>query len=323
MATLKTFPVLSVVVTVLNEATTIRDLLNSLAAQTVQPENILITDGGSTDGTLQLMKVWQKEHALKVQILNVAGNRSQGRNAAIAAAQTELIAITDAGCVADPDWLKELLLRYLQTGAGVVAGYYRGQVSNSFSCAAAPFFLVMPDRLKEGRIFLPATRSMLLEKVVWQELGGFDENSSDNEDYVFAQKILHSKIQTAFAQKALVSWQPPKDLHNFFETIRRFARGDAEIGLRTGHALSIFGRYCGGVVVLFIVLEFFSPQTAFLLALGMFVAYGIGAIFKNARYVGDAWAWLPVLQIASDAAFMVGTVQGWSKKWIKKLSAMA
>jgi len=51
---------ISVVVTVLNEAEMISVLLLGLLRQTHQPSEVIIVDAGSTDFTVQLIKVFQK-----------------------------------------------------------------------------------------------------------------------------------------------------------------------------------------------------------------------------------------------------------------------
>ncbi|MGN6359191.1 MAG: glycosyltransferase family 2 protein, partial [Thermomicrobiales bacterium] len=45
----------SLVITVLNEAASLEPLLASIAAQTCPPAEIIVVDGGSTDGTLDVL----------------------------------------------------------------------------------------------------------------------------------------------------------------------------------------------------------------------------------------------------------------------------
>ena len=46
----------SLIATVLNGAEHIEEFLGSLEAQTRAPDEVVIVDGGSTDGTLQLVR---------------------------------------------------------------------------------------------------------------------------------------------------------------------------------------------------------------------------------------------------------------------------
>src|SRR5512137_1033883 len=124
----------SVIVTVKNEGASIRRLLDSLAAQTRPPDEIVICDGGSTDGTLDALKAEQRL-PLKV-IVRPGANISQGRNAAIAEAAGDVIASTDAGVVLAPEWLQELIKTFEVSGQPTVGT--TTQVS-----AVAGFFL--PD----------------------------------------------------------------------------------------------------------------------------------------------------------------------------------
>src|SRR5215813_13521556 len=97
----------------------VREFLDSPRAQTRQPEETIIVDGGSTDGTLEAF-----EEAGGITVISEPGaNISRGRNVAIAAAAHEIIAATDADCTLDPHWL-ERLIAPIEAGADVSAGFY-------------------------------------------------------------------------------------------------------------------------------------------------------------------------------------------------------
>src|SRR5688572_1847674 len=110
------FMSISVIVTVLNEEDTVEALLNALLQQTVLPKEVVIVDGGSDDNTWNMLEIWKKKSELPFTLLTTQkpGNRSVGRNEAIQKTTTELIAITDAGCIPDKKWLEELLKAYHQ-----------------------------------------------------------------------------------------------------------------------------------------------------------------------------------------------------------------
>ena len=97
---------ISLISTVLNEARSLPALLDSIAAQTRQPDEVIICDGGSGDNTIELLRA---ERRFSVRVIERPGsNISQGRNAAIAEARGDVIASTDAGVRLEPKWLEKL-----------------------------------------------------------------------------------------------------------------------------------------------------------------------------------------------------------------------
>lgn len=300
----------SVIVTVLNESKTISDLLEALRKQTFQPYEVVIVDGGSDDRTVELIQLYKKQHAkFNLHFFVKKGNRSVGRNLAIEKATSEVIACTDAGCIPEQTWLAELVDCYIESNAPVVAGYYKGNAKNNFQKAVIPYALVMPDKIHKN-IFLPATRSMLFEKNIWSKVGKFNEYFCDNEDYAFAKQIEKEYIEISFTEKAIVKWSPPKTLFQFWRMIFRFARGDIQAGIVRPKVVLIFLRY---LILLFLTVWLFSRSTlatVLVILLSFFILYAIWSIVKNKKYVGNAWYWLPILQIVSDIAVIVGSLEG-------------
>lgn len=306
---------ISLVITLLNEEATVDWLLTGLVDQTLPPAEIIIVDGGSTDGTVKIIRQWQKKHGFgkKIILLRKKGNRSVGRNHGIQQARHPWIAVTDAGCIPEANWLAELAATQQHSGASVVAGYYYGLPRTRLEQAIVPYALVMPPRVNPNT-FLPAARSMLWHRSVWKQLGGFDPRLNHNEDYALARQMQKASIPIAFAPAALVGWLPRKTLSEFWQMISRFARGDAQAGLMRPKVLLIFVRYVlfWGWLFLLAVNSLWSEVLTFGLLLTMLYSYW--AMMKNKRFAPRGWAWLPILQIISDYAVMAGTTQGLMEK---------
>lgn len=305
----------SVVVTVLNEAETVTALINALARQTLLPERVVITDGGSSDGTLDTIQHHKTHTPFELVSAVIPGNRSVGRNVAIEKyVKTPLVAITDAGCVPDEHWLQQLVETAGSSGAAVVAGYYDTQrPATLFQLAAAPFFLVMKDKVNSAT-FLPATRSMLLEKAAWSHAGGFDETLSDNEDYAFAHELKTAGVRMAFAQEAIVFWSPPKSVSQFCKTIFRFARGDVVAGLYRPKVVLVFLRYVFGIVLFCWLLSQGVGLTVWFVMVAV-MGYSVWTVIKLGKYMSPlAWAWIPVLQVLADLAVLAGSMIGCGRK---------
>lgn len=306
----------TVIVTVRNEGQNIAQLLTALAKQTHQPYAVIIADGGSSDDTVSKLA----QSTLRPRIMNTPGNRSVGRNAAIQAAQTPLIAITDAGCIPDVSWLAELVTMYQKSGAPVVAGYYYGLPKTPFEEAVVPYALVMPNAVDEQN-FLPATRSMLLEKSVWESVGGFDETLSDNEDFAFAHAIKTAGYTIAFCKVARVGWMPRSSIASFWTMIFRFARGDAAAGLWRPKVGLIFLRYSVAFMITYFLFATLPSGIAVSICVLLGVLYGGWSIQKNVQSAPHGWYWLPVLQVVSDWAVMLGTAAGLALLSRSKLTA--
>jgi len=304
----------SVVVTVLNEGRTIEALLTALLNQSYPVNEVIIVDGGSTDQTAVIVRDFQSLFPdFPLLYFTKVGNRSVGRNAAIQKAQTEVIAITDAGCIPHSDWLEQLMVTYLEAGMPLVAGYYDAAPRTTLELAEVPYVLVMPDKV-DPKTFLPATRSMLLEKEVWSRVGEFDEKLADNEDFAFAQQLKKHHVPIAFSRGAQVTWQPRSTLIAFLHMIYRFAKGDSIAGIWRPKVLAIFLRYLLALIVfsyLFGIGQFYFALNILIVGI---ILYSYWAIRKNIQYARKGWYWLPILQITSDISIMVGSIIGGFKK---------
>jgi len=310
---------ISFIATVLNEEKTIEALLNSLAKQTKKPAEIIIVDGGSSDQTVAKIKAFQKKHpGLKIKIIIKKGaNRSQGRNLAIKKAQNEIIAISDAGGELDRRWLEKISQPFANPNVEMVAGYFKGKSKNVFEECVATFALTVPHRVNPKN-FLPASRSMAIRKKTWQKFGGFPEEFADNEDFVFSTRLKKEGVKIIFVPEAVFYWYPRENLQSFAKMIFRFARGDALAGLRYPKVATVFGRYL--LALALICLLPFHPSLIPLIIM-LAVAYLLWPIFKNYRCVKKwpAFFFLPLLQITTDLAIMVGSLAGRKQKFIKKV----
>src|SRR5579872_2199985 len=122
----------TLIVTTLNEGSTINELLLSILHQTVKPTEVVIVDGGSTDDTVSSINTMRekfKRARIDLNIFNVKGNRSVGRNYAVKKAKHKIILCTDAGCILDPRWIENMLSTMRKDKPDVVAGYYKSQAT--------------------------------------------------------------------------------------------------------------------------------------------------------------------------------------------------
>jgi glycosyltransferase involved in cell wall biosynthesis len=225
----------SLVVTVLDEAGSIDALLESIACQTRPPDEVLIVDGGSRDGTWAKLEAWRAR--LPLRLLHEPGaGIARGRNLAVQAASGELIAVTDAGVRLERDWLAELLAKQA-TGVDVVSGFFRADPRTTFERAMGATVLPSVEDINP-RTFLPSSRSVLFRRTAWQAAGGYPAWLDYCEDLVFDHALRAAGCTFVFAPRAIAWFRPRGSLTAFFRQYYLYARGDGKADLfRRRHAV--------------------------------------------------------------------------------------
>ncbi|MFN2189858.1 MAG: glycosyltransferase [Candidatus Promineifilaceae bacterium] len=219
----------SVIATVMNEGESIRRLMDSLAAQSRLPDEVVIADGGSTDSTVEILEQYIDQLPLMI-VISPGSNISQGRNAAIKTASGPLIAVTDAGVALDQKWLEELIRPYDERGALMVGGWFEADAYSEFEIAMGATVLPSVQEIDPDR-FLPSSRSVSFKKSDWETVGGYPEWLDFSEDLVFDRALYALNGPFHFAPKAVVYFRPRSDIRVFAKQYYFYARGDGRANL--------------------------------------------------------------------------------------------
>ena len=198
----------SVIATAKNEEPSIGGLLHSLLAQSRQPDEVVLADGGSVDRTRAIATSYG-ERGLPLRLLDAPGaNISRGRNLAVAAASGDIIACVDAGVRLAPEWLAELTAPFQDHSAGpapdVVCGFFQADGRNVFEIALGATTLPDLEDVDPGT-FLPSSRSVAFTRGAWERVGGYPEWLDYCEDLVFDLRLRAAGLRFAFAPGAVAT----------------------------------------------------------------------------------------------------------------------
>jgi len=303
----------AVILTVLNEAAALPRLLESLTAQTRPADEIVVADGGSRDGTAAVLADYAARLGLPIWVVDAPGaNIAQGRNRAIAAATSEVIAATDAGVVCPPDWLARLTAPLADPGVKAVAGFFEADPVTVLEVAMGA--TVLPEaRDVNAATYLPSSRSVAFRRAAWEAVGGYPEWLDYSEDVVFDLALRAKYGPFVFVPEAAVRFRPRGSLRALARQYYLYARGDGKAGLfARQHAI----RYFTYLVVAPLLVYAALTVSGWLWLVG--VVAGLAYLRLPLRRLWprlaglslvarvQALAYLPLIRVVGDVAKMVG-----------------
>lgn len=184
-------PLVSVVIPTYNRAHLVLDALESVAAQTYRPLEILVVDDGSTDETVRVVERWLSERSQEDLAGRCLRQENQGgnvaRNTGIASAAGEIIAFLDS----DDCWLAEKISKQVDVlrGDPELGAVYCG-VRHVNATSGEPFGSTertypYGDILAEilVRDVTAPTSTYAVRRRVFEEVGSFDTDLRARQDW--------------------------------------------------------------------------------------------------------------------------------------------
>ncbi|MBF0239365.1 MAG: glycosyltransferase family 2 protein [SAR324 cluster bacterium] len=206
-------PTISVVCPTFNSEAYIENTLESILTQQLPPYEVIVSDDGSSDGTIQKLKQFQQQFEQKNICFKIIENLHRGagatRNSGVFAAQGEWIAFADA----DDPWKPEKL--------SVVSQAIQSSPDTNFFLHWIDYLrlngevILIPNGNKYNpdlpfprqiyrRNFLP-TPAVVCKKDLIVQVGGFDEDPAMiMEDYELWLKLSHM-VRLKVIEQSLVT----------------------------------------------------------------------------------------------------------------------
>lgn len=182
-----------------NEAGTIRSVLDALLRQDRQPDEMVVVDDASSDGTADVVRGWLADHAgVRLEIVRTAGHGAgAAMNVGIRQVHTDIIVRLDGHCRPAADYVRRSIDALALPKVGVAGGVWKVEPGADTRTARA-IAQVVSHRLASGgaRYRHPpagggASRSVetvpfgAFRRAVWEQLGGYEERLLSNQDYDF------------------------------------------------------------------------------------------------------------------------------------------
>jgi glycosyltransferase involved in cell wall biosynthesis len=308
---------ISVVVPVLDDREGMRELLEALAAQSRLPDECIVVDGGSSDGTVELLNGWLPPFPLRV-ISRPDRNIAAARNAGVEAARSAWIACTDAGCRPVPGWLEAI--DAARGSSDVVGGVVAVEAWTPLQRALAITHYPRADELGRpsawirashrlfGRAYVEARSGgayLAFRKSVWRALGGFPEKLYAGEDRAFTSAVVRAGYRTARVPEAGVRWHPPPTWVGNARMFYTYSRGDVRSPERARHGI----RFLAWTVAAGSTAAGWRGRIAVVLGGLAYVALPLHRASRDGLPLRDWWR-IPVAVAVKDLAQIAGAARG-------------
>ena len=222
----------ALIATLFNEANNIAKWWGCIGSQTVLPDELVIVDGGSTDGTWEKLSELARQSPVPVKLEQRRCNIAAGRNRAIQLTDADIIAATDAGSFPETNWFSEITQPLMeQAELDVVGGRSVPLVENAFQRELLA--LDGPEREPQTPADIyPSSRNIAFRRPAWAAVGGYPEwLTLTAEDALFNFQLHAVGKKFFYHPAAIVRWPVRENAPAYFKMLYHYGYGAAEARL--------------------------------------------------------------------------------------------
>ncbi len=192
-------PLLSIITVVFNGVKTIEQTIQSVIKQPYPNKEYIIIDGGSTDGTIEIIKKY--ESFLSSWISERDNGIYDAMNKGIAKAKGELIGIINAD-----DWYEEnifgtIVNYYNETGTDqVIHGLLRNFLDEEF-------YSMVGNSIRRLRFDMIQHPTCFIPKKIYDTFGVFDTTYKFSSDYDLILRYVYNGVKFHFVEKPITNFR--------------------------------------------------------------------------------------------------------------------
>lgn len=219
----------SIVSTVFNDEKCILELLDEMKAQSLQPDEVIIVDGGSSDNTLSIIEKYKKNSKLNIKVFSGERlNIAQGLNKGIINAKNEYVGIVACGNHYAPsffDTLMETLIREKKcmVAYSLIEGSSKTLVGNAY----------IKQNIGENNCWkydYPTNHGNLVRKKFYDVNGLFYERliyAGEDTEY-FIRAKTNDKDYFCTCETSVI-WDVPQTWLDYKKQLKGYIMGDMQI----------------------------------------------------------------------------------------------
>ncbi len=220
---------ISILIPCHNEEASIGACVQSCLDQTRKPDEILVVNDGSTDGTKEILESFGRQ--IRVVSVPVAtGNKSHAQELGLKFVTGDVFIATDGDTKLDPDFVKHIeedFTTYPELTA--VGGYVRSLAHNWLTACRAFEYAVGQNLHKLAQhhldflFVIPGAAGAFRTKDFFDHITF--EHDTLTEDLDFTYRLHMQGLKIFYDRRAVVFTQDPQTLHSYINQMRRWFGG--------------------------------------------------------------------------------------------------
>ena len=311
----------AVCVTIKNEVCVLEQLAEDLWNQSIRPDEIVVIDGGSTDGSVERLRGLLDEFGAYKLISMPGANIARGRNRAIAEAKAEVILVVDAGLRLPSSWVASLSKAVRQNEVDIAFGYVLSDPKNDFETALAAVTRPLEDEIDPNNYPISGGcsgfRTELFSRYHYPEWLDYGEDM-----HLYLQ-WREDGLKFKHVAGADVRFRPRPDPAAFYRQYFNYARGDGEAGMWIMRHGIRFGAY----FTLLVAIGYFVLGGVWrllpIVCCGLLGSYYLLNGWRRTLVLTSGWpavrrirvlCLVPMLRLLGDFAKICGYVDGWLRR---------
>lgn len=243
----QTDELVTVIMPARNEEQAIGAALESVTGQSYRHLQVVVIDGGSTDGTRRIIEERQAQDPRIEIVTNPLPNISMSLNMGLAAARGRWLVRVDAHSTVPPTYVADLVGHLRE---GTWAGVGGVKLGVGVTPAGRAIAAAMSSRFGVGNSkYHYATTQLEVDHLPFgaypvdllRELGGWDEALVANEDYELDYRLRRRGGRLLLDPRVVIAWQCRQSVPDLYRQYVRYGKGKADVALL--HPTSLSARH--------------------------------------------------------------------------------